>query len=126
VVTAVEGSSLEWTFRLSEPMASNAFWSIRLVAPGARFAELDSDDLPRSFLESLGITPPDPAVPLSELGIFFSIELARGTRETTLTIPIDPDGAPEPRKGVALRLEGFGDPVVPHPINLTGRVPAHR
>ena len=27
VVTAVEGSSLEWTFRLSEPMASSAFWS---------------------------------------------------------------------------------------------------
>jgi hypothetical protein len=126
VVTAVEGSSLEWTFRLSEPMASSAFWSLQLVAPGGRFAELDSNDLPRSFLESVGITPPDPAVPLSELGIFFSIEFAPGTRETTLTIPIDPDGAPEPREGVALRLAGFGDPVIPRPINLTGLVPAHR
>lgn len=126
VVTAVEGSSLEWTFRLSEPMASSGFWPIQLVAAGDRFGELDSEDLPQWFLESLGITPPDPAVPLSELGLFFGIEFAPGTRETTLTIPIDPDGAPEPREGVALRLEGFGDPVIPRPINLTGLVPAHR
>ena len=33
VVTAVEGSSLEWTFRLSEPMASSGFWSIQLGGP---------------------------------------------------------------------------------------------
>ena len=111
---------------MSEPMANSGFWFIQLVAPGGRFAELDSNDLPGSFLESVGITPPDPAVPLSELGIFLAIEVAPGTRETTLTIPIDPDGAPEPREGVALRLQGFGDPVIPRPINLTGLVPAHR
>jgi hypothetical protein len=32
---------------------------------------------------------------------------------------------PEPREGVVLLLDGFGDPVIPVPIELTGTVPAH-
>lgn len=124
-VTAAEGAALQWTFRLSEPMANSGFWSVQLVAADGRFTELDSDDVPRSFLESQGIVPPVPAIPLSNLGIFLGIEFPAGTRETTLTIPIDPDGKSEPREGLALRLDGFGDPVVPRPINLMGFVPAN-
>lgn len=124
-VTAAEGWALEWTFRLSAPMVSGRFWSIPVIPANGRFAEFDSDDLPRWFLESLGIVPPEPAVPLSELGLFFSIEFAPGTREATLTIPIDDDAVPERLEGVALRLESFGDPVIPRPIELTGLVPAH-
>lgn len=106
-------------------MGDWAFWSIVVIPPTGQFAELDSDDLPRWFLESLGIFPPEPAVPLSELGLFFSIEFPPGSREVTLMIPIDQDGKPEPLEGVALRLESFGDPVVPRSIDLTGLVPAH-
>jgi hypothetical protein len=124
-VTSAEGSSLEWTFRLSEPMANDVFWSVQVVAPEGRFPELDTDDVPPSFLEQYGIIPPDPAVPLSELGIWFGIEFAPGTREATLTIPIVEDGISEPKEGVALVLDGFDDPVVPVPIELTGLVPAH-
>jgi hypothetical protein len=123
--TAAEGAELQWTFRLSEPMAGDAFWSLSLLRPDGSFAELDSDDVPRSFLELHGIEPPSPAVPLSELGLFFGIEFARGTREATVTIPIARDGRAEPLEGVTLRLEGFEDPVVPHPIDITGFVPAH-
>jgi hypothetical protein len=122
-VTATEGTSLQWTFRLSEPMAGDAFWSLSLLAPDGSFVELDSDDVPRSFLELHGIEPPSPAVPLSELGLFFGVEFARGTRVATVTIPITRDGRAEPREVVTLRLEGFEDPVVPRPIDITGIVP---
>jgi hypothetical protein len=124
-VSAAEGSALEWTFRLSAPMGDSVFWSIEVIAPTAQFIELDSDDLPRSFLLDRGIDPPDPALPLSQLGLFFGIEFAAGEREKTVTIPIDRDGISEPLEGVMLRLDGFGDPVVPRPIELKGLVPAN-
>jgi hypothetical protein len=124
-VFAAEGGALEWTFRLSKPMAGSAFWSVQLVAADGRFTELDSDDVPGWFLASYGIDPPVPAVPLADLGIFLSVEFAPGTRETTLAIPIDMDSTSEPREGVALRLEAFEDPVVPRSINLAGFVSAH-
>ena len=34
-------------------------------------------------------------------------------------------GAAEPAEGVVLLLDGFGDPVVPVPIELTGSVPGN-
>jgi hypothetical protein len=43
---------------------------------------------------------------------------------TTLSIPILSDGVQEPEEGVLLLLDGYGDPVVPLPIELMGRVPA--
>ena len=121
-VTAAEGSSLTWTFRLSEPMANGGFWSLQFVPPEGRFPELDTDDVPASFLDAFGIIPPDPAVPLSQLGIFLGIEFLPGDRVATLTIPTAVDAVEEPEEGVALLLDGFGDPVVPNPIELTGLV----
>ena len=88
---------------------------------------------PRSFVQSgrrtgLGTVqieeePPDPAVPVSELGLFLGIEFAPGADVATLTLPIAADGVAEPEEGVVIVLEGFGDPVVPEPIELTGVVP---
>ena len=40
-----------------------------------------------------------------------------------LSIPILSDGVQEPDEGLLLLLEGHGDPVVPLPIEITGRVP---
>ena len=70
-------------------------------------------------------TPPVPAIPLSQLGIVFGLEFAEGEQVKTITIPIAADGVAEAAEGVALRLDGFGDPVVPVPIELTGTVPAN-
>jgi hypothetical protein len=123
-VTAAEGASLTWTFRLSEPMANGGFWSIEFMPAAGRFPELDTNDVPASFLEQFGILPPDPAVALSILGIFLSIEFLPGERVATLSIPIAADGVAEPKEGVAMVLDGFGDPVVPRPIKLEGSVPA--
>jgi hypothetical protein len=123
-VTAAEGSSLIWTFRLSEPMSNGGFWSIQLLPAEGRFPELDTDDVTPAFLENYGIVPPDPAVPLSQLGISLSIEFAPGETVKTISIPIAADGAQEPDEGLLLLLDGFGDPVVPQPIELKGRVPA--
>jgi hypothetical protein len=122
-VSAAEGSSLTWTFRLSEPLASGGFWFLQFLPAGGRFPELDTDDVPASFLDSFGIVPPDPAVPLSDLGIFLSVELGPGDQVATVSIPIAADAVGEPEEGVVLLLDGFGDPVVPVPIELTGRVP---
>ena len=123
-VTAAEGTSLTWTFRLSEAMANGGFWSIEFVPAAGRFPELDTNDVPASFLEQFGAIPPDPAVPLSSLEVFLWIEFLPGERVATLSIPIAADGLAEAEEGVALVLDGFGDPVVPKPITLEGFVPA--
>ena len=122
-VTATEGATLTWTFRLSEPMAFDAFWSIEFQSPAGRFPELDSDDVPRSWLKAMGFTPPKIPVPLSQLGIWLYIQFAPGDLVATVSIPIATDGAAEKREGVMLVLDGFGDPVIPEPIELTGVVP---
>jgi hypothetical protein len=122
-VTAAEGAALTWTFRLSAPLADSAFWSIQFLPAAGRFAELDTDDVPASFLEQFGVVPPDPAVPLSELGLWVGIEFAPGSTEATVSIPIAVDDLAEPTEGITLLLDGFGDPVVPLPIELIGEVP---
>jgi len=124
-VTAAEGGTLSWTFRLSEPMANWAFWSVQILPAGSRFQELDTDDVHPSFLEQFGITPPEPAVPLSDLGLSFGLEFEPGDTAMTVSIPTRADGRAEPAQGVVLLLDGFGDPVVPQPIEMTGVVPAH-
>jgi hypothetical protein len=123
-VTVAEGAALSWTFRLSEPMASWAFWSVQILSAGGRFPELDTDDVEPAFLEQFGITPPVPAVALSDLGLWLGIEFEPGDTAKTVTIPIRTDGVAEPVEGVVLLLDGFGDPVVPQPIEMTGRVAA--
>jgi hypothetical protein len=124
-VTAAEGTSMTWTFRLSDPLADSAFWSIEFRPPASGLPELDTDDLPASYLEGLGFFPPDPAIPLSELGLYLSIEIPPGQTVATLTLPIAADGVAEPEERVALILDGFGDPVVPQPIRFYGVVPAN-
>jgi hypothetical protein len=105
-------------------MTNPAFYAIELRSPAGSLAELDSDDLPGSFLEQICCEPPIPAVPLSQLGILFGIEFPAGVREAKLTIPIDADARTEAAEGIVLRLDGFGDPVVPRPIEMIGLVPA--
>ena len=122
--TVAEGEPLSWTFRLSEPMANWAFWSVQILAAGGRFPELDTDDVDPAFLDQFGIVPPDPAVPLSELGLSLGVEFQPGETAVTVTIPTRSDGVAEPTEGVVLLLEGFEDPVVPQPIETTGRVTA--
>jgi hypothetical protein len=108
--------------RLSNPLANGGFWSIQLLPAAGRFAELDTDDVPASFFEMFGIIPPHPAVPLSDTGISLAIEFPPGEKLVTLTIPIAADGVAEPSEGVGLLLDGFGDPDIPQPIELTGMV----
>ncbi len=124
-VSAPEGAALQWTFQLSEPLTHGGFWSLLFQPPGSRFAELDSDDVPAAFLYTYGIVPPDPPVPLSELGIFLYVEFMPGETTATVSVPIAVDDLAEPAEGIVLLLDGFGDPVVPVPIELTGLVPGH-
>ena len=105
-------------------MANWAFWSVQILAAGGRFPELDTDDVDPAFLDQFGIMPPDPAVPLSELGLSLGVEFQPGETAVTVTIPTRSDGVAEPTEGVVLLLEGFEDPVVPQPIETTGRVTA--
>ena len=123
-VTAAEGTSLVWTFRLSEGVDADLFWTVIPVAPDGRFPELDTDDLPAEWFEQFGVFRPDPAMPLSEAGLFLWIQFAPGQTETTLTLPIGADAQAEPAEGVVLVLERFDDPVVPEPIELVGTVPS--
>jgi hypothetical protein len=106
-------------------MVTGGFWSVAPLSAQGRFPELDTDDVPASFLENWGIIPPVPAVPLSELGIFFSVEFAPGAQVATVSMPIAQDATQEAAEGVVPYLDGFGDPVVPQPLELTGLVPAN-
>jgi hypothetical protein len=124
-VTAAEGAALTWIFNLSEPLMHGGFWTLQFLPGGPGLTGLDTDDVPASFLEGLGFEPPDPAVPLSELGIFLNLEFMPGQTQATATLPIAVDGVAEPSEGVLLLLDGFGDPVVPEPIELSGSVPGH-
>jgi hypothetical protein len=124
-VTTAEGAALRWTFHLSEPLTHGGFWSLLLQPPGSRFPELDSNDVPASFLDTYGIVPPAPPVPLSDLGIFLYVEFLPGATTATATLPVAIDDLAEPAEGIVLLLDGFGDPVVPLPIELTGTVPGN-
>jgi hypothetical protein len=124
-VTAAEGDALRWTFRLSAPMANWAFWPLQIVAAAGRFTELDTDDVDPAFLEQFGMVPPDPAIPLSQLGLSPGLEFEPGTTAVTFEIPIRADARAEPFEGVVLLLDAAGDPVVPQPIEATGAVPAN-
>jgi hypothetical protein len=124
-VTAGEGDELRWTFRLTAPMANWAFWLLQVVAADGRFDELDTDDVEPAFLEQFGIVPPQPAIPLSELGLAPGLEFEPGTTAVTFAIPIRADARSEAAEGVVLLLDAAGDPVVPRPIEATGIVPAH-
>ena len=62
-------------------------------------------------------------MPLSELGLSLGLEFQPGDTAVTVSLPVAADGVAEPAEGVVLLLEGFGDPVVPVPIEMTGEVP---
>jgi hypothetical protein len=71
------------------------------------------------------MVPPDPAIPLSQLGLSPGLEFEPGTTAVTFEIPIRADARAEPFEGVVLLLDAAGDPVVPQPIEATGAVPAN-
>ncbi|HKX99570.1 MAG TPA: hypothetical protein VJL86_07615, partial [Steroidobacteraceae bacterium] len=77
------------------------------------------------FLEQFGIVPPDPAISPSQLGLYLGLEFEPGVTALSVEIPLRRDGAHEPAEGVVLLVDGFGDPVVPTPIEASGVVPAH-
>jgi erythromycin esterase-like protein len=140
--TATEGSSLEWTLRLSGPTAGNTYL-FHAEAPDAGLAELDSDDVDQDWLEEqlwwLGLPvqlPIDPPVPLSDVGRDLSghglpvvAQFDYGETEVTLEVPLRFDHRAEGDEELALRLqqpEWADDPTIPaEGIQLTGSVAAH-
>ncbi len=107
-------------------MANWAFWSVQILPAGRRFPELDTDDvLTRLSWSNSASRRPDPAVPLSALGLSLGIEFEPGDTAKSITIPTRSRRHRRTAEGVVLLLEAFGDPVVPQPIEMTGRMSAN-
>lgn len=77
-VTAIEGSSLKWQFRLSAPTTGIDFYCY-LIPPNG--SELSSRDVPTSWLQAALITPPATPVPLSSLNIGAKVSFAYGVSQ---------------------------------------------
>lgn len=127
-VSGTEGDAVRWTFRLSASPADPLYYGL-VAAPGPDgTTALDTDDLPPEFLRDVyGIEPPDPAVPLSDIGFFVLLFFDPGVQEATVEIPLLADGVAESEEQVTLTTETLepDDPTLPEPLTLTGIVPAN-
>lgn len=124
-VVGIEGRNLEWTFRLSSPTVSVSYYLAAVPPTGT---ELDSSDVDRAWLASLGGSLPATPVPLSSLYLGLRINFDYGQTISVLRIPLSLDKRAESDESVKLELSNFeNDPTIPaNGIVLTGRVRAHK
>jgi len=119
--TAVEGGFLRWELSLSTP-TTGVYVYFTFVKPDG--TELDTADVPKSWLNNLGIWPPSTPEPLSSLYSYFYVGFPYGVTTGTVVIPISKDGTAEGDETVMLQTFDF----MPNyqPLTLVGTVPQHR
>jgi hypothetical protein len=118
-VTAKEGQSLEWQLRLSAPTTGFAFYCYLISPVGT---ELSSRDVPNSWLQSVFVTPPPNAVPLSSLGASVQVNFPYGVKSASLIVPIVKDGKAEDKESIACESYDFQTETT---MTLFGVVPKH-
>jgi hypothetical protein len=90
-ITAVEGTSLIWNFRIQNNITVPIDLSCWVVPPIIG-KELTSHDVMEEWLQSsIGITRPSEKIPLSRLNAFTIISFPVGVTSANLTIPINVD-----------------------------------
>jgi hypothetical protein len=90
-ITAVEGTSLIWSFHIPNNITVPIDLSCWVVPPIVG-NELTSHDITEEWLQSsIGITRPSEQIPLSRLNAFTIISFPVGVTSANLTIPIDVD-----------------------------------
>lgn len=116
----VEGGTLRFTATLSDPIAVDLWYSLRLEeAPG--LPTLWTDDVTEEFLLAQIGWLPDPPVPLWET-VYASLYIPAGSTTATFEIPTVPDSVTEGREAILVTLEAWEDPLLPEPITVRGIV----
>jgi hypothetical protein len=89
-IVATEGSVLQWNFKVSMP-TTGFYIECRLIPPSTGI-ELKSDDVPKSWLQSLSPTLPSTPTPLSQLDLWgLDIRFAYGVTTAAMVVPIRND-----------------------------------
>jgi hypothetical protein len=102
-VTAVEGMSLEWQLNLSTPTTGTSFY-FYFVPP--RGTELTSNDVPDSWFQAQGVSPPSTPMPLSSIVFLYArVDFAYGVKSAQLILPLVTDGTAEGNEMVM--IEGY-------------------
>jgi hypothetical protein len=90
-ITAVEGTSLIWSFHIPNNITVPINLSCWVVPPIVG-KELTTHDVMEGWLQStIGMTRPSEQIPLSRLNAFTSISFPVGVTSANLTIPIEVD-----------------------------------
>jgi hypothetical protein len=90
-ITAVEGTTLIWSFHIPNNITVPINLSCWVVPPIVG-KELTSHDVTEGWLQStIGMTRPSEQIPLSRLNAFTSISFPVGVTSANLTIPIEVD-----------------------------------
>ena len=118
-VTAKEGQSLEWQFRLSTPTTGIEF-SCYFISPVG--TELSTRDVPSSFLQASFITPPTTPEPLSSLGISLQVNFPYGVQSASIIVPIAKDSKAEGKESMSCEIYDAQNGSV---LTLVGVVPKH-
>ena len=120
--TVPEGTRLRWRLRLSEPADYFAgfFWEV--VRADGDAPQLRTNDVPASWLRSMGVQPPARPVPLWRVdGLGGVIGLEPGQDTEVVSIPTVADERAEGREVVALRFRG-GEPLPLDPVDRVAGV----
>jgi hypothetical protein len=102
IVTAREGRSLRWTFKLSTPTEGKIFYYVPVGPKEGK--ELTTGDVAPSWLQSVGITTlPTQNDRLSLYSLFLGVRFDYGSRTADLVIPLNDDALTEGNEVVVLQ-----------------------
>jgi hypothetical protein len=118
-VTAVEGKSLTWRFRLSAPTTGTSVWFC--IESPTKGNELSSSDVPASWLQQSYVSPPFQPVPLSTLNMYLTVDFDYGATSGSLIMPIVVDTLAENDESVVFA----GYDLQGQRLTLVGTVPKH-
>ena len=115
-----EGGTLVFTATLSAPISTDLWYGLGFGEVAGK-ATLYTDDVTPEFLMQWAGGIPDPAQPLWQT-IWGNLYIPAGATTGTFEMPTVADAVDEGREYITVTLDGWGDPLVPVPITVTGIV----
>ncbi|MGL5930375.1 MAG: hypothetical protein ACRCY8_15700 [Dermatophilaceae bacterium] len=109
--TASEGGTLRWELTLAGP-SDRTVEALVVARPAEGGAtELSSDDVDQDWLADQGFEPPQPAVPLSELGLVLFGSVQPGETTGSVEVPLRSDDVQEGIEALSMRIPAKDEPI---------------